>query len=82
MASAKQIAQIIAQVTIAMQGVRIGSGATTQYVHNTYEADINPGTPDGLKLYLKLVEAKENDEDRLNPPESNSKAVVTCVPVL
>ena len=58
MASAKQIAQIIAQVTIVMQGVRVGAGATTQYVQNPYEADINPSTPDGLKLYLKAVEAK------------------------
>ena len=58
MASAKQIANIIAQVTPAMQNARVGAGATTKYVHNPYEADINPGTPDGLKLYLQAVEAK------------------------
>ena len=58
MDTAKQIAEIIAQVTITMQGARVVAGATTQYVQNPYKADINPGTPDGLKLYLKAVEAK------------------------
>ena len=64
MASAKQIANIIVQVTIAMQVSRVEAGANTPYVQNPYKADINPGTPDVLKLYLKLVEAKEKDEDR------------------
>ena len=63
-ATAKQIASIIAQVTLAMSRARVGAGATTQYFQNPYGAYINPGTPDGLKLYLKAVEAKEKDEDR------------------
>ena len=78
-ATAEQIAAIIAQVTIAVSLARVGAWSTTHYVHNTYEADINTGTPDGLKLYLKAVEAKEKDEDRLNISQSNSKAVVTCM---
>ena len=34
MASDEKIAQNIAQVTIAMKGVKAGAGATTQYVHS------------------------------------------------
>ena len=79
MASAEQIANIIAQVTLMMQNARVGAGATTQFVQNPYEADINPGTPDGLNLCLKAVEAKEKDEDRLKISQSNLKAVVTCM---
>ena len=79
MASAEQIAQNIAQVTVVMEGVSVGAGATTQYVHNPYEADTNPDTPDGLKMYLKAAEEKEKDEDQLKISQSNSKAVVTCM---
>ena len=34
---------------------------------------------DGMKLYMKAVEAKEKDEDQLKLSQSNSKAVVTCM---
>ena len=54
-------------------------GATSQYIQNTYEADTNKGTPDGLELYMKSVKAKEKDEDRIKISQSNSKAVVTCI---
>ena len=79
MASAEQIANIIAQVTLMMQNARIGAGATTQFVQNPYETEINPGTPDGLNLCLKAVEGKEKDEDGLKMSQSNLKAVVTCM---
>ena len=65
MATAEQIAQIIAQATIAMQGARVGAVATKQYVQNPSKADINSVTPGGLKLYLKAVGTKEKDEERL-----------------
>ena len=78
-ATAKQIAAIIAQVTIAMYQARVGSGETTQYVQHPYKADINTGTHDGLKLYPKAAEAKEKAEDQLKLSQSNSKAVVTCM---
>ena len=32
-----------------------------------------------MKLYLKAVEAKEKDEDRLKISQSNLKLVVTCM---
>ena len=78
-ATAEQIAEIIVQVTLAMSRARVGVGETTKYVQNPYKADINPGTPDGTKLYMNAVEAKEKDEDRLKLSQSNSKAVVTCM---
>ena len=78
-ATAKQIAAIIAQVTIAMYQARVGSGETTHYVQHPYKADVNTGTHDGLKLYLKAVEAKEKDEDRLKISQSNLKLVVICM---
>ena len=68
-ATAKQIAAIIAQVTLAMSRARVGAGATNQYVQNPYQSDINICTPDGMKLYPKAVKAKEKDEDRLKPPQ-------------
>ena len=79
MAADKQIAAIVAQVTVAMRRARVESGATTKYVHNPYEVDINSGTPYGLKLYLKAIKAKENYEYRLNISQSNSKEVVICM---
>ena len=79
MATDEQIAAIIAHVTVAMQRARVGALATTHYVQNPYEVDINPGTPDGLNLYLNAAESKEKDEDRLKKSQSNSKAVVTYI---
>ena len=58
MTTDEQIAAIIAQVTVAMQRARVGAVATTHYVQNPYEVDINPDTPDGMKLYLKAIESK------------------------
>ena len=60
-----------------MSQARVGAGATTQYVQNTYKSDINPGAPDELKLYLKSAKSKEKNEDRLKISQSNSKAMVT-----
>ena len=57
-ATTKQIAEIISQVTLAMSRERVGAEATTQYLHNPYESDTNPGTPDGMNLYLKSVKIK------------------------
>ena len=54
-ATLNQITDIIVQVTDAMYQARVGAGATTQYVHNPYEAETNPGTTDELKMYLKSV---------------------------
>ena len=79
MTTDEQIAAIIAQVTVAMQRARVGAVATTHYVQNPYEVDINPGTPDGLNMYLKAVESKEKDEGWLKKSQSNSKAVVTSM---
>ena len=73
----KTISDIITQVTAAMARARVGLGMTNQYVHNPYEANINPMTPDGLKLYLKSIGAKDKDEDRIKMLQQNSKAVVT-----
>ena len=78
-ATLKKFSDIITEVTAAMDQARASEGQTTQYVHNPYKMDINPGTSDGLKLYLKAVKKKEKDEDRIKILQSNSKLVVTCM---
>ena len=57
-ATPDHIFDIIAQGKVAIYWERVGAGATNQYVKNPHKADINPGTPDRLKLDLKAVEAK------------------------
>ena len=57
-ATYEKISDIKAQVATAMAWVRVGAGATTRYVQITYEADINTGTSDGLKPYLKASKTK------------------------
>ena len=66
-----QIVHIIAQVTFDMSWTRVVVGETTYYVQKPYKADINLDTPDGLKLYLKVVLAKEKDEEQIKIPNSN-----------
>ena len=81
-ATPKHIADIIAQVTSAMSQGRVLVGATNQYIQNPYEANINQGTHGGLKLYLKTIEAKDKDEDRIKTIQSKLKVVVTCMKYL
>ena len=57
-ATAKHIADIIAQVKLVMSRARVGVGATTQCVQNPHKLDINQGTPDGMNLYLKAVDSR------------------------
>ena len=64
-ATLERISDIIARVTAGIDGASARAGATTQYVYNPYEANINPGTPNGLNTYLKLVKAKVKDKDRI-----------------
>ena len=54
-------------ITVVINAI-IGEGGrarATNYLHYSYEADINLGTPDGLKLYLKAAGASTKDEDRI-----------------
>ena len=69
----KHIFDIVAQVTAALSQARVGAGATTQYVQNPYKADINPGTSDGLEMYLKVVEEKNRMRTGSNPPSQIRK---------
>ena len=57
----EHIADIISRVIYAIIGAG-GRERATYYPHNPYEADINPGTHYGLKLYLKSSKASNNYE--------------------
>ena len=67
---------IFVQVTTSMINA-IFREAANQYVHNPYEPNIKPGTPDEMKMYLTSVEAEVKDEDRIKILQSTSKLLVT-----
>ena len=55
----------IADIIVGVMNAIIGAGGrerVNNYLHKTYEADINPGTPGGMNLYLKTIEKIDKDE--------------------
>ena len=46
------------------------------YVLSSFEGNINPGYPQGLKLYLQETREIDKESDKLNISVSNTKAII------
>ena len=46
------------------------------YVLNSFEGNINPGDPQGLKLYLQETKEIDQESDKLDVAVSNKKGII------
>ena len=56
MANTVQMVQFTVDYSAAVIRANIRNEGASHHVHNTYESEINPGTPCEMNLYLKAVE--------------------------
>jgi len=62
-------------ITRSQQGTQDRSDRMTSYQVNPFRGDINPGTAEGLRLFLKAT-AQLDEEERYGLKPDNAKALM------
>ena len=64
-ASFDQISRVTMDVLEALLLSSVCNRGLAQFVQNPYETYINPGNPNGMKMYLKEAKVSDKDEYRI-----------------